>query len=100
MGLIKMNFEHSLGEDEAQKRIKGLFQALKNEYRDKMKELKESWNGNVSSFSFSLLGFSIAGNINVSAKNVAFSFDLPFAAMIFKGEVEKSINVRVRALLA
>jgi hypothetical protein len=82
------------------KRIKGLLEKIKTEHGDKISNLREEWTDNVGTFSFSAMGFSVAGTLAVTSTDVQFSGELPFAASLFKNKIETTIRDRAAELLA
>lgn len=100
MAKLNMAISHCLTQDEAVKRIKTLLGEVKNEFADKISNLREEWNGNTGKFSFSAMGFSVSGTLTVKPSEVELSGNLPFAASFFKGEIESTIRERAETLLA
>lgn len=96
----KMSLPHTLPQEEALKRIKSLLNDARNQYADKISDLKESWNGNVGTFSFSAMGFPVSGTLTVAPRTIDFDGTLPWAAMIFKGKIETIIREQCAKLLA
>jgi putative polyhydroxyalkanoate system protein len=100
MPSLTISIPHSLGADEAASRLKGFFEKLKSRYQDKMSNLEESWEGNKLNYAFSTFGFSIKGDLNVEDNAVNVNGSLPFAAMMFKGQIEQSVRQELEKLLA
>jgi hypothetical protein len=100
MAALNMNIRHNLPQEEALARIKTLLNQVKNQYSDKITDLKEDWNGNVGNFSFSAMGFSVSGILTVKPSEVELSGTLPFAATFFRGKIESLIRERAETLLA
>jgi len=100
MPKLKMSVPHRLPQDEALNRIKGLLGQVKQQYADKISDLHEEWSGNAGTFSFSAMGFSISGSLNVTASEVELNGNLPFAASFFKAKIESAIRERATILLA
>lgn len=100
--MVKLNMAvpHRLTQDEALRRIKKLFGEAKNEFADKVSDLREEWNGNTGTFSFTARGFSISGTLTVKPSGLELSGNLPFAAMFFKGKIESKIREHAEILLA
>ena len=100
MAKLNMVVSHRLTQDEAVKRIKTLLGEVKNQFTDKISDLREEWNGNRGNFSFSVMGFSVAGILIVKPSEVELSGNLPLAASFFKGKIESTIRERAETLLA
>ncbi len=90
---------HQLGRDEALNRIKGLLGQAKEQYGDRITDLKENWSDNGGTFSFKAMGFKISGSLAVSDTDVVITGDYPFAALPFKGTIEATLRERAERLL-
>ena len=95
-----MSVPHRLGQEEALKRVKTLLGDVKTQFGDKISDLREDWQDNIGSFSFTAMGFSVSGTLTVETSEVRLSANLPFAAMLFKGRMESTIRERAGTLLA
>ena len=63
MPSLKLNYPHQLGQAEAVSRMHHLLARVKEKYQDQVSDLKESWNDNSLTFSFSTYGFKISGDV-------------------------------------
>jgi len=97
---IKVDVEHTLSQDIATERVKGLLNKLKVDYGDMIQEMKESWNGNSSNFSFKVMGMSVNGNLSVSSSVVTLDGQIPLAALPFKKTIEGKIREEALKLLS
>lgn len=93
-------FRHSLGQEEALRRAKGLMSELKKEHAGQISDLKEDWSGNKGSFGFKAMGFGVSGTLEITTTEVRLKGKLPFAAIIFKGQIENTIRERAIKLLS
>lgn len=100
MPKLNMSVPHRLPQDEALNRIKRLLGQVKQQYADKISDLREDWEDNIGTFSFSAMGFSVLGTLNVTPSAVELTGNLPFAAGLFKGKIEQTIRERAAELLA
>jgi len=91
---------HLLGEEEAIRRLRDGFNNIKETCRDQVQDLQESWNGNTLTFRFSGFGFRIKGTVVAESREVKVAAVLPFAAMMFKGMIERQVQDHVSKLLA
>ena len=91
---------HQLTRDEAAGRIKGLLGQMKEEYGENVKDLKEDWSRDSCRFSFSVMGSSISGTLDILSDKVQINGNLPFAASLFKGKIEETIREKASELLA
>jgi hypothetical protein len=65
MPSIKVSVPHKLGADEAKKRITQLISETKNQFGNKVSDVKESWTDHRGDFSFRAMGFSVSGVLKV-----------------------------------
>ena len=100
MPKLNMTVPHSLGTEEAKRRIQGAIADAKTRYADQVSDLHERWQGDRGEFSGRAMGFNVSGNLNVRDDAVEISGDLPFAAAMFKGQIEAMIRDRATKLLA
>ncbi len=91
---------HSLSQQEATERLKGLLAQVKEKYKSQMSNVDEQWNDNNLAFGFSTYGFPIKGTVDVGTTEVTLDGDLPFAAMMFKGKIEEGVRGELEKLLA
>jgi hypothetical protein len=100
MPSLKLAFPHQLGQPEAVARLKNLLTRVKDKYQDQVSDLKESWNENTLTFSFSTYGFKVGGDIVVEPSEVRLDGQIPFAAMMFKGKIENALRDQLERELA
>jgi hypothetical protein len=99
MPKISLNIPHELSQAEALNRIQQFLPQLKEQHSDKIKDLEESWNGNTGEFKFKISGFKVSGTLQVGEDHVVITGELPFAALLFKGQIENSIREKAMELL-
>lgn len=99
MPKIELNIPHKLTQSEALTRIQTFLPQLKAQHSDKIKDLEESWNGSTGEFSFKILGFKVSGTLQVGEDFVLIKGELPFAALLFKGQIEETIKEEAIKLL-
>ena len=100
MPSLTMTIPFSISQEEALKRIKNLLTETKKEQGDKIQNLKEQWNGNVGTFSFTAMGYDISGTMTVGDSAIELNGKIPFAVSLFKGAITKAINEKAGELLA
>ena len=100
MSSLNLNIPHSLSKEEAISRIKNLFSNLKDEHKDMISDVHESWQENKGNFSFKAKGFNLAGDIIVNDSNVQINSDLPFAVSFFKSAISDVITKKAKTLLS
>jgi hypothetical protein len=99
MSHFNMSVPHQLSQEEALKRIQGLLGETKKEHGDKISNLQEKWDGNTGDFSFTIMGFAVAGSLTVMPASIDIDAQLPLAASFFKGKIEKLISEKAAQLL-
>lgn len=100
MPSIKLSVPHKLGADEAKKRIQQLIADTRKQFGHTVSDVKESWTDRRGDFSFRAMGFSVSGILKVEPTTADLEIQLPFAALPFKGRVEKEISNRAKELFA
>jgi hypothetical protein len=100
MSTLEVTIPHALPKEEALSRIKGMLTNLKNEHQDSFSNLKEEWDHDAGSFSFTARGFDLAGKISVSNSDVQIESKLPFALSFFKGKIADIIKSHATKLLS
>jgi len=95
-----VSIDHSLGEQEALERIKGMLSQVKENYGSQVSDLEEHWTDNGGSFSFKAMGFKISGDLTVTDSKVMIDAEFPWAAKPFQGTIETTIRERAERLLA
>jgi hypothetical protein len=91
---------HALGQEEAIRRLKEKFEAIRTAYHAQVSELREQWQENTLSFAFKAVGMKIAGTVTVGASEVLLAADLPLKAVVLKGLIERQIRAELGTLLA
>ena len=100
MPKMAVEVPHSLGLEEALKRVNDFLPKVREHFKGQVSNLEESWVGNVLNYSFSTFGFGVKGKMAVEENAVKIDQDLPFAAMMFKGKIEESLRKELQNLLA
>lgn len=99
MSKLDVSIPHELPKEEALTRIKTLLADLQEEQKDKIRGVKEDWNGNVGNFSFNAKGFDVSGSITVADDHVNVQGDLPFMLSFFKDTIGNVIKEKAGNLL-
>ena len=97
---MDITIPHHLPKEEALNRIKKLLTETRNEHGDKISNLREDWNGDTGKFSFTAMGFDVAGNLEVTPQTVELKGKLPIALTLFKGKIAHAITEKATALLS
>jgi hypothetical protein len=100
MPSFAMTVPHRLTQEEALGRIQRMLGEMKQQYGNQVTDLNETWNGNTGEFSMTAMGMKISGNVAVEPGEVKLNGNIPFAAVPFKGQIEKLIREQATQLLA
>lgn len=97
----KMNIEvpHQLTADEAKSRLERKAEFLQSRFGDQVKDMTQSWDGNVLNFGFKTMGMRFDGTVGVEDQRVVVNGDIPFAAMMFKGKIESELRQQLEQTL-
>lgn len=97
---IEMSIPHSIGKDEALSRIKKLLGNVQSKFSGQIKDVKEEWNDNEGSFSFSVMSMPVSGKLTVNNNDVALDGKLPMAAALFQGKIKEVIMEEAKKVLS
>jgi hypothetical protein len=100
MPKIKLTVPHALGKEEAKRRISDLITNTGVRLPNAVSDIEQSWSGDIETFRFRALGFSVAGRLSVEAASLLVEMDVPLAALPLKGRVEREILSHATTLLA
>jgi hypothetical protein len=100
MPKIEVRTEHHLTAEEAAERLRIFGEQLKQKHGDEVTILKEDWNDQTLDFSLSAKGITIDGQLIAADREATVTCNLPFAAMLFRGRIEKDIQNAVGSALA
>ncbi|MDB5239314.1 MAG: hypothetical protein JWO00_649 [Candidatus Parcubacteria bacterium] len=109
MSTLHASAPHTLGQEEAQSRIKVFMDQAQLKLSGGPIQapgvppvsgtLEQKWEGNACEFTFTAQGQSISGTISVLADKVEVTAKLPMAAMLFKGKLETALTDGLAAIL-
>jgi len=100
MPRLSMTTTHNLGAEEATRRLKEKFDSVRSRFGEHVSGLKEQWEGNTLSFAFQALGMPVSGTVAVCDDQVSLEAELPLAAALVKGTIERRIREELGELLA
>jgi|SRR5579872_1645597 len=95
-----MTIPHALGLEEAKRRISDFVARKKERTDSRFTDLEQSNNGQIESFKFRAMGFSVGGWFKIQPAELLVEISFPLAALPFKGLVEKEIRSQAEAILA
>lgn len=102
MPSLKIVKSHSLGKNEALKRVEITFEQYRKKYKDKISNFQQSWNSSCDElrFSFSTYGFDVSGKIMVNDFSVQLEGKIPLVAIPFKGRITSEIQTELDKIFA
>jgi hypothetical protein len=100
MPRIALEVPHSLGLEEATRRLKDKFAAALAEHQSRISDFREEWRDHTLSFAMKAMGLGVSGTVAVEAKQVKLDAELPLAAAFFKGAIEQRLRQEVAVVLA
>ena len=84
---------HSLGKDEAIRRLKAGIANLHEQFGDKLTRIEDTWTGDHLDFRVSALGQGVTGALDVTNDQVRLELQLPWVLAVFaekaKGLIQK-----------
>lgn len=99
MPKITIDIPHNHGREASLDKLKTFLERVKQKYADKVSALEGEWSENVLKFSLTTFGITINGTLTVEETIAKFVGDIPFAAMMFKGQIEKGIREELEKCL-
>ena len=100
MPKLTMQTAHGLGRDEAARRLREKFDAVRNRYASHVADLQDNWTDHTFSFAFKAMGMGIRGTVKVEDASVLLDAHLPLAAPFFKSAIARQIQQELAGLLA
>ena len=91
MPSFKTEVPHQLGKEKAVEQLRSFLDSVAEKYKDQVSKLDGTWSDNVLEFSLTTYGFSITGKLTVDEEVARLDGQLPFAAIAFRGKIEKGI---------
>ncbi len=97
MPKFNVNVPHEIDRSEAISKLKTFMDAARKDSPVELSDMKEDWDesGNLE-FSFSAMGFRIAGQMVTETQLVSVKGILPFAALPFRGALENQLATKIR----
>ena len=92
--------DHSLGQTEAQTRVTTFLDQIQNQYQDMDSSWSGEWEENNLNFELLAMNMKVTGVLEVTEDAVIVGGSIPFAMMMFKGRLEKTMQEELRKLLA
>jgi predicted nucleotidyltransferase len=101
MPVLTVSMPHTLGKDEATRRLKLKHAEIKDKHTYTVTNLTETWiDPNSMDFAFKVLGFSLTGSVKATDDAVGINVDLPTVAVMMKGTIESEIKKELAQVLS
>lgn len=98
---LTKNYPHSLGKEEAARRLKERIASEKISKANVASVTKEVWNDPYNlDFSMTLFNYRVDGTLQVEESEIVVNLNLPFVAMMVKGMIEAQMQQQMDAMLA
>ena len=98
---LTKNYPHSLGKEEAARRLKERIASEKINKANVASVSKEVWNDPYNlDFSMTLFNYRVDGTLKVEDSEIVVNLNLPFVAMMVKGMIEDQMQQQMDAMLA
>ena len=95
MPRLSMQIPHTLGRDEATRRVKELIPKT----RGLVADLDEQWQDHTLTFKFKVKDFKVGGTLAVEDAAANLDVDLPLVAMMVKGMIEQRVRLELGTVL-
>ena len=99
MAGITISIDHKVGQNEALNKIKKILDGASKQFSGEISDLRVVWNGPASDFSFKVANVLINGNLAVYNDSIAITSKIPFAFLLFKGQIEKIVRQHADGIL-
>lgn len=101
-GKMRIDYSHTLGSEEAYRRISKLLSDLQEQYTDKIRSHQLIWNSEHTRMNYSvkILGFGSKGQIILTDGQLRLEGSLPLVARLIRGKIEEKIRSRLDDILS
>jgi hypothetical protein len=99
MPQITVQVPHQLPVDEAVVRLQSFLDKVREDNADRISDVRGEWSGNELRFAFTAVALKIQGTLHVVAEEVRVVGNLPFAAFLFRGQIEETMRTELEKLL-
>lgn len=99
MPQITVAVPHELSVDEAVVRLQSFLERVRTDNADRISDVRGEWSGNELQFGFTAIALKIHGTLHVLTEEVRVVGNLPFAALLFRGQIEETMRSELEKLL-
>jgi len=100
MPSYSVSVPHNLGQEPARARVERFLDSVQRDYAAHVSNVSGEWSNNRLDFRFLASGLNVSGTLVVGEQLVEVSGPLPLAAMLFRGQIERTIRDELRRLLS
>lgn len=100
MPKISERFTHTLGKEEALRRIKAKLAEERVSKSNFVTDSSENWNDGHLDFTMVIFTYTVHGTLDVTDDAVDVTLDLPVVAMMVKGMIDDQLRQEIAGLLA
>lgn len=100
MPRITTEVPHQLGQSQAIERLRVFVPRMAESFADQVRDMQGEWIENALHYSFVAVGFKVRGQLIVEEAVARVHCDVPLAAMLIRGRLEKEIRGRLTSLLS
>ena len=92
MTTITTEMPHSLPKAEVATRLRNELDKRRGELEQKVSDLETHWSGDELAYSFAIYGFKVEGTLVVAEDSVKIMSNVPMTALMFKGQIQQTIQ--------
>lgn len=96
---IDVSIPHRLGKADAKARLQAGTQQLRSQFGAQLAQVNETWVNDHADFSFTVMGQSLTGRLDVEEAAIKVSVDVPWMLAILADKVKGKIETEGRKLL-
>ena len=100
MPKLNVDMPHALGQEEALRRLKIKLDETIATKGSHVSKLQHQWIDHSLAYSFHIMGMGVSGTVKIEDALVRIHADIPFAAMLMKGMIEKELRQEFGSVLA
>jgi len=98
---LEVRVPHSIGRDEARRRLDAAIVRARDEYADKVGGIEATWEGEDRlRLELSVMGMDIDSEVDVGDSELVVRLEVPGMAGLFAGRIRSGIEERLGGLLA
>jgi hypothetical protein len=96
---ISIRVPHKLTQAEARRRIESGIADLSRQHAGKLANVQQAWTDNRMDFTFSAMGQSMGGRIDVEPSDVVINVDLPWLLAMLADKIKPQIQQEASKML-